>query len=161
MEEKVLVVEDDFSNAVAAIAALDEMGVEAFATASAEEAVEMLSKENFLVVLTDMNMPAVKGGSIDSKAGEIVAKECAKKMIPCFVITAGILHHGGTHNIVDILFAHNLYGGAKEPQFDWQQQLRGRQKDVETYKEVWAVIKEIFEPVLAARRRYIKYVLTE
>lgn len=160
MKEKVLVAEDDFSNAIAAIAALDEMGVETLAIASAEEAVEMLSKENFLVVLTDMNMPVVKGGSIDSRAGEIVAKECAKKMIPCFVITAGILHHGGTHNIVDILFAHNLYGGAKEPRFDWHQQLRG-QKDIRTYKEVWAVIKESFEPVLAARRRYIKHVLTE
>lgn len=157
-KDKVLIAEDDFANGVAATMAMGELGLDAYLVPNAKAAIEQIEKEAYVAVLTDLNMPFAEGEEINSKAGEEVAKACAKKMIPCFVVTAGVLHHGGTHNIVDVLFAYNLYGGAEEPDFDWQQQLRG-QKDAETYKKVWQAIRDNFEPVLAARRRHIKYVL--
>ncbi len=159
MKEGILIAEDDFANGLAAMMAMKELNLDTDLVTNAKEVIEKIEEKAYVAVITDLNMPLAKDEVINPKAGEVVVKACAKKMIPVFVVTAGILHHGGTHNIVDILFAHNLYGNSNaEPKFDWQRQLRG-QKDVEMYKEVWRTIKENFEPVLAARRRYIKYVL--
>lgn len=160
MKDKILVVEDNATNAAAAAMALEEMNIEVSIAASAEEAIEMLNEKNFLAVLTDMHMPAVKSGHVDPKAGEIVAEQCGKKMIPCFVITAGILHYGGIHKVVDVIFGYHHYVGSEHPTL-WHEQLRDRQKNFQTYKEVWEIITKNFDQLLRSRRRYIKYVLSD
>ena len=163
MKDKVLIAEDDLENGLAALMAMDELGLEAEVVVNADEAIRKIETESYLAVLTDMNMPLKNGEGINPKAGEAVVSACAKKMIPCFVVTAGILNHGGIHDVVDILFSFSSYVySTADIKFDWQYQLLDRRKkDVGIWRDVWKTIKDNFKHVLSARRRYIKYVLTQ
>lgn len=160
MKDKILIVEDDLSNGLAALIAMEQLGLESEVVSNAEEAIKKIEAESYLVVLSDMNMPLKNGESINPKAGETVVNACAKKLIPCFVITAGYSDHSKS-NFVHILATYNFFDDRTTDSLVEIGNITGY-KDADNWKRVWKdYIEKIWNPVLEARRRYIKYVLSK
>jgi len=61
MEKKILVVDDDFSMRDMMTIAFTDVGYAVTSAASAEEALDILVKEPFLVMYLDLNLPGMNG----------------------------------------------------------------------------------------------------
>jgi len=86
-KKKILAVDDDFLVRESLKALLERNGFEAEVVASGEEALELLSKEVFDLILTDIRMPKMNG--IDTlKAIRDQRKQFGKPPLPEIILTA-------------------------------------------------------------------------
>lgn len=60
-QPRVLIVDDIFSNRLLLSSTLDEIGVESKSVANGQAAVDILEKEEFTLVLLDIEMPVMNG----------------------------------------------------------------------------------------------------
>lgn len=158
MTDKILIAEDDFANGVAALAAMKESGFDATVRGNAEDAIKALDNEDFLAVLTDMNMPLKKGGSIDKEAGKVVIKECINRCVPSAIVTGGTGHHG--EPCIKILLPEPMVAVKHVEEFSFKaEEIKETDKSIETWKRAWAILKEFVDSeTFRARQRYRKYV---
>jgi len=73
-EKKLLVVDDDKSYLNALQKILTKMGYAAEVAAGSEEALKILEKENFPLIITDLDMPGIDGVELCKQIKEIDSK---------------------------------------------------------------------------------------
>ncbi|HQB50618.1 MAG TPA: response regulator [bacterium] len=157
--KKILIVEDNYGEV--AVEALKEFDFEIHLTTNVKEGLEKIEVNHYLAVICDMQMPLNAGEEVNPKAGEIIFKLCAKKLIPVFIITSGIYSHGETFGIVDLLFDPTVYVNSEsELNFVLHHRIRGV-KNYTTYKEMWVEINNKFSDLIKSRSRYLEHVLRE
>ena len=160
MKEKVLIVEDDFSNSIAALAAMDELGYDAVVATTAKDGIEMIKKEEFFGVLTDMNMPLKQKESVNPKAGEVVVKECLKRAVPVAIVTGGGTGHHGVP-CIKVLISKQITIMTSDQQLSFDdQEIDGKDKDIMIWKRAWRILEDHAKPeeIFRARKRHRKYV---
>ena len=157
MTDKILIVEDDFANGIAALAAMKEFGFDAIVVGNAEDAIKSFDNEDFLAVLTDMNMPLEKGGLVDKEAGKVVIKESINRCVPSAVVTGGIGHHG--EPCIKVLLPEPMFAIKHAKEFSFRtEEIRKEDKSIEVWKRAWATLKEFADSeAFHVRQRYRKY----
>ncbi len=150
MKGKVLIIDDKTDNLIAGIEAMKELGIEGIGVMKLKIALEIIRKEDLLLVLTDMQMEE------GAEAGMEIVKECCKRGIPVGVVTMGSGH--GHHKDEVCLLIPKL------PFSDTSRLIEietlGEEKDVDAYKKAFKRLKkEVYlEENFATRKRYRKYV---
>lgn len=86
---KILVVDDYLINRKIVKGMLEKMGITVDQAETGEEAIEMLQKENYAMVLMDVHMPGMGGLSATKKIRELEDEK--KRTIPVIAITASVL----------------------------------------------------------------------
>ena len=149
MKGKVLIIDDRTDNLIAGIEAMKELGIEGIGVMELKAALEIIRKEDLLLVLTDMQME-------EGAEGMEIVKECCKRGIPVGVVTMGS-GHGHHKDEVRLLIP-------KLPFPDTSRLIKietlGEEKDVDAYKKAFKRLKKEvhLEENFATRKRYRKYV---
>ncbi len=86
---KVLVIDSNEDSILEAMIGAEEKGMEADFSKDMVSALEKMDKEDFLYVLTDMEIPRYANGPLDEKAGETICRECQKRGITVAVVSEG------------------------------------------------------------------------
>lgn len=147
--DKILIVDDEIEICSAAKQALSSYKVDT--ASNVEEAISRLEDNFYLVVFTDMEMPVKKDGEKEQYAGKIVVDICCKRLIPCFVVTAGDHHHHHHDRTI-------LYGTFPEfPELLEIECFHKKKNKDALWNEVWNVVSGKEKEILDARRRFIKY----
>ncbi len=150
MEKKVLIVENNLSNGIAALIAMEELGLEARLVLNVDEALEALKNDDFLFVLSDMVMPLEKGSSTDKSVGKIIIRECINQLTPSAVVTGGIVqghHHKGQERVIDILIPDPVVAvEAPISEFELKtvSRIRAENKDKEIWKKSVKELEDYF-----------------
>lgn len=155
MAYKILVIDDDPINGVAAVTAMKELGFDPILSTNVEEGIKILNDEDVLCVLTDMNMPLEKGGSINKDAGMVVIKECINRNIPSAVVTGGGIGHHGI-SCIKVMLPEPMFAINPVENFSLALggEVGGTDKNTEAWKRAWDTLKPYAHScVLQARQR--------
>ncbi len=148
MRGKILIVESDFKNELAALTAIEEVGHEGMVVSNVEEALEVINREDLLAVLTDVNLPLKKGKSDSPYSGESVIQSCIDRVIPVALVTQAAI---GCYTWPGIKILVPNFFTAVEPgkDFSWNliKEIDCQEKDVNVWKDAWKILSLSANPV--------------
>ncbi len=88
---RILIVENNFENGINAIEAMRQLRIKVELVSNVEDALKEIDKNNFLAVLSKMNLPLKKKSQEISKgAGKILIKKCTRHLIPSAIVAKEI-----------------------------------------------------------------------
>jgi len=143
-ERNILIIEDNFDNRMAALAAMRELSLGAVLTSNVNEAIRLLDKNDFFAVFSDVS------------AGKSIIRECIVRYVPHLIVSAN-------SSSVEILYSPittKLLPEEDEEIFLCRVNvIFNRKKEVQVWKRVYKILLELYgEEYLTilqeARKRY-------
>lgn len=153
-KKKVLIVEDDFANAVTALQYFSGQGMNAKIVSTYDQAMDELEEhaDEYFGIVSDLNFPQSKGKEPE-ELGFKLREEAKKCGVPVIILTSGKVHHGGE--------GYHLI-----PEFSDEKTKEGPRGVTKEMPEAWAdayeELKKIeteggLEEIQKARARYKKF----
>ncbi len=152
-ERKILVIDDRMDNLITGMQAVKELGFDAIGATEVKSALKVIYKEDFFLVLTDMQMREGK------EAGMEIVRECCKRGIPVGIVTMTSSHgHHRGKVVLQIPFPPMLL---KDTELILREvETLGSEKDIHGWKGAVGWFKKNYPQIdenLQSRKRYRKF----